>query len=178
MEEVRVHQLPCTVRLCEMPATAVDGHVTVRPSDEEWPVSVMLPWKLKVPVREMCRLMSVCPLLKLTPVAMIVKSPTCTIDEAEWVEVPGDPDPVIVATYVPAVVESRLQRAFTVALAVRLTAFAGQVTVRPVVGLTEEESLIEPEKSYVLVSVTLMAEPVAPVLKSTGELVEIVKSPT
>ena len=54
----------------------------------------------------------------------------------------------------------------------------GQVTVRPVAGETTEASVIEPAKLNVLVRVTVIAEPVAPLLKLTGEVTEIVKSPT
>ena len=45
-------------------------------------------------------------------------------------------------------------------------------------GETTEASVIEPAKLKVLVRVTVIAEPVAPLLKLTGELTEIVKSPT
>ena len=68
--------------------------------------------------------------------------------------------------------------AVTVALAVMLVAVVGQVTVRPVAGVTAEASVIEPAKLNVLVRVTVIAEPVAPLLKLTGEVTEIVKSPT
>ena len=66
----------------------------------------------------------------------------------------------------------------TVALAVMLVAVVGQVTVRPVAGLTTEAKLILPAKLNVLVRVTVIAEPVAPLLKLTGELTERVNSPT
>jgi hypothetical protein len=55
---------------------------------------------------------------------------------------------------------------------------AGQVTVRPVAGLTTEVRLMVPAKLSVLVRETEMAEPGAPELKFTGVLAEIVKSPT
>ncbi len=65
-----------------------------------------------------------------------------------------------------------------VALAVSVTAVDWQVTVRPVVGLTTEERLTLPAKLKVLVRLTEIEAPVAPVLKLTGLLTEIVKSPT
>ena len=55
---------------------------------------------------------------------------------------------------------------------------AGQVTVKPVTGLVAAVILIVPAKLNVLVRETEMAEPVAPELKSTGVIVETVKSPT
>ncbi len=66
----------------------------------------------------------------------------------------------------------------TVALAVMLTAVAGQVTVKPVVGLVTALKLTEPAKLNVLVRVTEIAAPVAPELKLTGVPTLIVKSPT
>ncbi len=78
----------------------------------------------------------------------------------------------------PGVVEVKVQDAGVVALAVRVTAVAGQVTVSPVVGLTTDESATVPAKLKVLVRLTEIAEPVAPVLKLTGEPTLIVKSPT
>ncbi len=64
----------------------------------------------------------------------------------------------------------------TVALAVRLTG-AGQVTVRPVLGLTVGVRVTVPTKFWTLVRVTDMEAPVAPVLKLTDDA-DIVKSPT
>ncbi len=78
----------------------------------------------------------------------------------------------------PAVVELKVQDADAVALAVRLVAVAGQVTVRPVVGLTIELRLTVPAKLNVLVRLTEIAAPVAPELKFTGVPTDIVKSPT
>ena len=66
----------------------------------------------------------------------------------------------------------------TVALAVMVCAVVGQVTVRPVAGVTADVRLILPAKLNVLVSVTVIAVPVAPLLKLTGEDTESVKSPT
>ncbi len=65
-----------------------------------------------------------------------------------------------------------------VALAVRLTAVAGQVTVSPVVGLTTEVRVTLPAKLKVLVRDTEIDAPVAPVLKLTGLPTDMVKSPT
>jgi hypothetical protein len=52
------------------------------------------------------------------------------------------------------------------------------VTVNPVTGLTTEPKLIVPPKLNVLDRETEIAEPVAPELKFTGLLTEIVRSPT
>ena len=68
--------------------------------------------------------------------------------------------------------------AVTVALAAMLVAVVGQVTVRPVAGVTTEARLILPAKFWILVRVTVIADPVAPLLKLTGEVTDIVKSPT
>ena len=71
-----------------------------------------------------------------------------------------------------------MQDAVTVALAVIAVAVVGHVTVRPVAGVTAEARLMLPAKLNVLVRVTVIAEPVEPLLKLTGELTERVKSPT
>jgi hypothetical protein len=84
---------------------------------------------------------------------------------------------VIVTVYVPAVVDERAQEAATVAFAVMLTG-AGQVTVKPVTGLVTGVRVTVPAKLNVLVRLTEMAAPVAPELKFTGVLVEMVKLPT
>ena len=68
--------------------------------------------------------------------------------------------------------------AVTVALAVIAVAVVGQVTVRPVAGLTTDARLMLPAKFWTLVRVTVIAEPVAPLLKFTGDVTDIVKSPT
>ncbi len=60
----------------------------------------------------------------------------------------------------------------------RLVAVAGQVTVSPVVGLVTAVRLTIPAKLKVLVRVTDIAAPVAPLLKLTGVPTDIVKSPT
>ena len=74
--------------------------------------------------------------------------------------------------------EASVQEAVTVAFGEMLVAAAGQVTVRPVAGLITSESAMVPEKSNVLVRVTAMAEPVAPLLKLTGVDALMEKSPT
>jgi len=74
-------------------------------------------------------------------------------------------------------VDDRVQEAATVAFAVMLTG-AGQVTVKPVAGLTTAERLTVPAKLNVLVRETEIAEPVAPELKFTGVPTLIVKLPT
>ena len=78
----------------------------------------------------------------------------------------------------PAVVEARVHDAVTVTLAVILVAVVGQVTVRPVTGVTADARLMVPAKLNVLVRVTVIAEPVAPLLRLTGLVTESVKSPT
>jgi hypothetical protein len=65
----------------------------------------------------------------------------------------------------------------TVAFAAILTG-AAQATVNPMTGLTTEPKLIVPTKLNVLVRETEIAEPVAPELKFTGLVTEIVRSPT
>ena len=84
---------------------------------------------------------------------------------------------MIVTPYVPAVVETKVHEAATVAFAVILTG-AGHVTVKPVAGLVTGVRVTVPAKLNVLVSETEIAEPVAPELKFTGVPTEIVKSPT
>jgi len=65
----------------------------------------------------------------------------------------------------------------TVAFAVILTG-AGHVTVNPAAGLVTGVRVTVPAKLNVLVKLTEIAEPVAPELKFTGLLTEMVKSPT
>jgi hypothetical protein len=55
---------------------------------------------------------------------------------------------------------------------------AGQVTVKPVIGLVTGVRETVPAKLNVLVRETETAEPVAPELKLTGEPTLILKSPT
>jgi hypothetical protein len=74
-------------------------------------------------------------------------------------------------------VDERVQEAATVAFAVILTG-AGHVTVSPVTGLVTAVRVTVPAKLKVLVRETEIADPVAPELKLTGVVVEIVKSPT
>lgn len=63
------------------------------------------------------------------------------------------------------------------ALNVMLIGLGGQVTARPVAGLTIAESAILPLKLFTLVNVIEMAT-LAPELKLTRLLTEMVKSPT
>ena len=65
-----------------MIATAVAGHVIVRPAGAV-PVRVMLPAKENVLVREIPTETPVCPTFRLAPAAEIVKSPTWTVAGAE-----------------------------------------------------------------------------------------------
>ncbi len=74
--------------------------------------------------------------------------------------------------------DAKVHEAVTVAFAVMLVAVVGQVTVKPVTGVVTEVRLIVPAKLNVLVRVTVIAEPVAPLLKLTGLLTESVKPPT
>ncbi len=73
--------------------------------------------------------------------------------------------------------EFKAQDAEDVALAARVVPVKGQVTVKPVVGLTTELRAKVPEKSNVLVRPTDNATPVAPKLKLTGVPAEILNSP-
>src|SRR5437879_10765406 len=153
------------------------GQVTVKPvAGLVAAVRLIVPAKLNVLVRETEIAEPVAPELKLTGLpTLIVKSPTWTVAVAEWVAVPGEPVPVMVTPYVPAVVELRVQEAATVAFAVILTD-AGQVTVKPVAGLVTVVRLIVPAKLNVLVSETDVAEPEAPELQVTGRPTARVKS--
>jgi hypothetical protein len=119
------------------------------------------------------------PELKFTgPVIVIVKSPTFTVDKPECVAVPGDPDPETVTTNVPRATELRLHRALAVPFIVRLTRATGHATLNPDDGLTADVTLMPPAKLFVLASKTEMKALVAPELKLTGLVTEIVKSPT
>ncbi len=62
--------------------TAVAGQVIVSPAGAV-PVSVILPAKLNVLVRETPTEIPVWPTFRLAPVALIVKSPTWTVAGAE-----------------------------------------------------------------------------------------------
>src|SRR5437870_3967455 len=145
------------------------GQVTVKPvAGLVAAVRLIVPAKLNVLVRETEIAEPVAPELKLTGLpTLIVKSPTWTVAVAEWVAVPGEPAPVMVTPYVPAVVELRVQEAATVAFAVILTG-AGHVTVNPVTGLVTGLRVTVPAKLKALVRDTDIAEPVAPELKFTG----------
>ena len=155
------------------------GQVTVKPvAGLVAAVRLIVPAKLNVLVRETDIAEPVAPELKFTGLpTLIVKSPTWTVTVAEWVAVPGEPAPVMVTPYVPAVVELRVQEAATVAFAVILTG-AGHVTVNPVTGLVTGLRVTVPAKLKALVRDTDIAEPVAPELKFTGVPTLIVKLPT
>ncbi len=73
--------------------------------------------------------------------------------------------------------EFKAQDTEDVAFAARVAAVEGQVTVKPIVGLTTELKATVPEKSKVLVRLTDNAGPVAPKLKLTGVPAEILNSP-
>ncbi len=73
--------------------------------------------------------------------------------------------------------EVNVQETGVVALAVRLTG-VGQDTVRPVAGLTVGVRVTLPTKFWILVRVTDMEAPVAPLLKLRGVAAEMEKSPT
>ena len=110
-------------------------------------VRPILPAKLNVLVRVTVIAAPVAPELKFTGLLTdSVKLPTWTVDAAEWEAVPGEPVPVMETEYVPAVVDARVHDAVTVAFAVILVAVVGQVTVRPVTGVTTEDRLMLPAK--------------------------------
>jgi hypothetical protein len=75
------------------------------------------------------------------------------------------------------VVDAKEHEVATVAFAVMLTG-AGHVTLSPVAGLVTAVRVTVPAKLNVLVRETEIAAPVAPELKLTGVVVDIVKSPT
>ncbi len=78
----------------------------------------------------------------------------------------------------PRLDEASAQDIEAVTFEVRIVAVAGQVAVKPVVGLTTELRLTLPAKLKVLVRVTGIAAPAAPELKLTGDPTIMVKSPT
>jgi len=71
-----------------------ERHVTVNPMGELVPDREIVPAKLLMLVRETDMDPSP-PELMLVGVALMAKSPTCTIDMASWEAVPGVPFPVI-----------------------------------------------------------------------------------
>ena len=81
-------------------------------------------------------------------------------------------------TYVPGIVEVRLQDAPSVTLAVMAMEEVGQLTVRPVLGLTVEAIVMPPAKLKVLVRLSDNAVPMDPELKLTGVPPDTEKSPT
>lgn len=86
--------------------------------------------------------------------------------------------PVAVTVYIPVVAEFKVQDALAVPLGERLVAVVGQLTVRPVIGITNEDNETVPAKLFWLVSEMDMDAPEAPLLKFTGVPAEMVKSPT
>ena len=85
--------------------------------------------------------------------------------------------PVIATEYVPGAVDARVHDAVTVAFATMLVAVAGHIALRPA-GVTTDDRLIVPAKLNVLVKVTVIDEPDAPLLKLTGPLRDNEKPPT
>ncbi len=176
--ELRVQDpvtVPFPVRI-----TGVAWQIAVRPevglTEEE---RLTLPAKLKALMRLTEMEDPVAPKLKLTGLLMdMVTSPTCTTEDAEWDAFPGEPAPVIVTPYVPGVAETRVQDALAVPFAERLVDVAGQVTVRPVVGLTTEANATLPAKLSTLVREMDKDAPLAPELKLTGVPTDIAMSPT
>jgi hypothetical protein len=78
--------------------------------------------------------------------------------------VPGEPAPLTLTAYVPAVVDDSEHDVVTVAFAVIATAVAGHVIVRP--AGAAPVSVIEPAKLNVLVSDTPTETPVWPTFRS------------
>ncbi len=159
---------------------AVAGQETVNPVvGLVTAVRLTVPAKLNVLVRLTEIEAPVAPELKFTGVPTeMVKSPTWTTELPEWDAVPGEPAPLIVARYVPAVVELMVQEVLTVAFAAMLVAVGGQATVSPVVGLTTDDKEMVPAKLFTLVSETEIEAPEAPELKLTGVPTDMEKSPT
>jgi hypothetical protein len=72
--------------------TPVAGQVTVRPDGEEVPTSVIAPAKLNVLFRPTVRETPDWPTLMFVGATCeMKKSPTCTVNETDWVTVPGEP---------------------------------------------------------------------------------------
>jgi hypothetical protein len=90
--------------------------------------------------------------------------------------VPGEPLPVIVDEYVPALADVKVHGVVVLTFAAKLTDGFGQLTVRPV-GLSTCENATVPAKLFTLVKET-ETEVEAPVLKSARVTNAIVKSPT
>lgn len=157
--------------------TAPVGQTTFKPTDV--PTAALRltePAKLNVLVRETVTDAPEAPALKLPELAEIEKSPTWTTTVVDCEKDPGKPFAIIVTAYVPGVVELRVQAGEASALADRVTATAGQVTVRPV-GEDIPVRVTLPEKLLVLVIRTVIL-PAAPELKSTGVFADILKPPT
>ena len=78
----------------------------------------------------------------------------------------------------PGAIEEREQGPVPVPLAVKAIVDGWHEMDRPVLGTIEEETLTPPVKPKVLERRIEIDDPVAPELKLTGLVVEIVKSPT
>ena len=94
---------------------------------------------------------------------------------AEWDAVPGEPAPLTLTAYVPAVVDDNEQDEVTVAFAVIATAVTGQVIVKPEGAVPV--SVMDPAKLNVLVRETPTETLVWPTFRS-APVTLIVKSPT
>ena len=138
-----------------------------------------LPAKLLMLARETDMDPLEAPMLKLTGVAEeMVKLPTCASELVAWNAVPGDPEPVIVTRYDPGMEEFNAQDPALVPLGARTICADVQITVRPVLGLEEGLRVTLPAKLKELRTVRKMEAPVAPELKLTEPVAEMVKSPT
>ncbi len=84
----------------------------------------------------------------------------------------------MVTKNVPPVVELKVQEAPVVVFAVTVVAVAGQITVNPVVGLVTALRLTLPAKFSVLVRLTDIVAPEAPLSKLTRVPTLMLKSPT
>jgi hypothetical protein len=127
-------------------------------------LKVTVPVKSKLLVTERVIEIPGAPRLKLVgPSGLIVKPPTWTTAEPEWIAVPGEAEPVIVTPKLPTAIELRLHEAVAVEFADRLVGEAGQFTVKPDAEL--DVIVNEPTKSKVLFNETVIAAPVAPLLK-------------
>jgi hypothetical protein len=130
------------------------------------------PTKLNVLVRVMVEVLDE-PATPEGDVALIVKSPTWDTKLAACVRPP--PVPVTVTRYVPGVEDPGLHVPVT-ALEPVTARLDGQFALRPVDGETVVTRVTVPVKPFT--GVTVIVElPVAPVLKSAGEVAAIVKSP-
>ena len=163
----------------EVSEVAVDGQLTERP--EGGFIDVVrdtLPTKLFKLARK-ADSEEVAPESKLTGLPTVIeKSPMWTVVEAEWTAVPTIAEATEFTRYVLVAVEERVHVSVAVPLAAKTIVVDGHEMDRPVLGTIEEETLTLPVNPKVLESRTEIDDPVAPVLKLTVPLVDIVKSPT